>query len=384
MIRRSHHRGFNLVELMVAVVIAAVVMLGVYSMYTSSVRGYRVQGQQLDSLGQLRMATRQIRADLRSAGYNAPGQSNAEPWVETPAGLVVSAVSVEEDPEAPVIAKEQNKLIIPQRIRILGDFFSHRTYTAEQVAGQTVTLRWDQVIDGSLADFERIFNDRRLIRVETYGEARREQVIPIASASFNGGFSPTVTLTDPVQNMNGFGTGSEVSVLGYVRYRLKRDTRRTADGSKVDLIREELDPFGAPIAGSALIIAEYVVDLQVYDLCFNVTRPEEGTMRQTPVQIECIEDLGTLTSFEGFFAGFYGSSLSLRADNSNQSHLLRSLTVRISTRTPFEDEDVAFVAKEEINQPLHTYDIDPEMDGSARVSEIAAMVTLTSVQARRQ
>jgi len=384
MMTRSHNRGFNLVELMVAVVIASVVMLGVYSMYTSSVRGYRAQGQQLDSLGQLRMATRQIKADLRNAGYNAPGQSNAEAWVETPAGLVVSAVAVEEDPDAPVIAKELNKLIIPQRIRILGDFFSHRTYTAERVAGQTVTLRWDQAVDGSLAEFERIFNTRRMLRVETFGEARREQVIPIASASYNGGFSPTVTLTDPVQNMNGFGTGSEVSVLGYVRYRLKRDTRRDADGGKVDLIREELTPEGTAIAGTALIIAEYVVDLQVYDFCFNVTKPEEGTMRQTPVQIECIEDLGTLTSFEGFFAGFYGSSLSLRADDSNQSHLLRSLTVRMSTRTPFENEDIPFLAKEEINQPLRTYEVEPEMDGSARVTELAAMVILISIQARRQ
>ncbi|MEC9071537.1 MAG: hypothetical protein VX938_04120, partial [Myxococcota bacterium] len=265
-----------------------------------------------------------------------------------------------------------------------GDFFSHRTYTAEQVAGQTVTLKWDQVTDGSQADFERIFNNRRMLRVETFGEARREQVIPIATASFNGGFSPTVTLTDPVQNMNGFGTGSEVSVLGYVRYRLKRDTRRNAEGGKVDLIREELTPQGAAIDGTALIIAEYVVDLQVYDFCFNVTKPEEGTMRQVPVQIECVEDLGTLTSFEGFFAGFYGSSLSLRADDSNQSHLLRSLTVRVSTRTPYEDEDIPVLAKEEINQPLHTYEVEPEMDGAARVTEIAAMVTLTSIQARRQ
>lgn len=384
MISRSHNRGFNLVELMVAVVIASVVMLGVYSMYTSSVRGYRVQGQQLDALGQLRMAMRQVRADLRSAGYNAPGQSNAETWVETPPGLVVSAISVEVDPEAPVIAMHQNKHIKPQRLRILGDFFSHRTYTVEQAAGQTVTLRWDEAKDGSLHEFNRIFSDRRMLRVETFGEARREQVIPIASANFNGGFSPSITLTDPLQNMNGFGTGSEASVLGYVRYRLKRDTRRDADGGKIDLIREELTPKGAPIAGSALIIAEYVVDLQAHDMCFNVTKPEEGTMRQTPVKIRCIENLDTLTSFEGFYAGFFGSSLSLRADDSNQSHLLRAITIRVSTRTPFEDEDVPFVSRKTADEPMHTYDVDPEMDGAARVSELAAMVTLTSIQARRQ
>ena len=383
MMNQRPRSGFTMVELMVAAVLAGVIMLGVYSMYNSSVRGYRVQTQQLDALGQLRMGVRQIRADLRSAGFNAPAQSSVETWVETPVGLVVSAVAVETDPNAPIIAAEQNKHIQPQQIRILGDFYSHRTYTAELLNNTVVTLRWT-ADDGDQAAFDRIFRDTRLLRVETFGTSRREQVIPISSASYNGGNQPTVTLTEPLQDIQGFGTGSEVSVLGYVRYRLKKDTRRNAESSKVDLIREDLDPFGNSVPGSALIIAEYVVDLQVYDMCFNVTQPEAGTMRQVPVQVECVTDLGTLTSFESFYAGFYGSSLSLKADDSNQSHLLRGMTVRLSVRTPFEDEEVQFLSKQTLNEPLRVYDLDPEMDGAARVTEMAATIALTSIQARRQ
>ena len=84
--------GFTLVELMVTILVGSIVIAGVYSIYTESMRGYRVQNHALEGLGQLRMAVRQLRADLRSAGFNSPAQSNQENWVDTPVGVVLSAV----------------------------------------------------------------------------------------------------------------------------------------------------------------------------------------------------------------------------------------------------------------------------------------------------
>ncbi|MDP6946067.1 MAG: hypothetical protein QF464_18100, partial [Myxococcota bacterium] len=105
---------------------------------------------------------------------------------------------------------------------------------------------------------------------------------PIASVDYAGGVNPSVTLANVVQGVGGFGTGNEVSVVGYIRYRLKRDTRRNDESLKIDLVREELMPNGTLALGTALIIAENVVDLQVYDICMNTNAPQTGTMIQLP------------------------------------------------------------------------------------------------------
>lgn len=370
-------RGFTLIELMVAVLVGSIVVAGIYLLYNQSVKAYRIQDQSLDALGQLRAGMHQFKTDLRSAGYNAPCQTDMETWVTTPPGMVLSAVAVEQDNDAPVIHNSFNTSISPQRVRILGDFWSHRTYTTEAVTGQTVTLRWGPE-DGDQQEFERVFNDRRLLRIETYGVIREEQLIPIASANFSGGLNPTITLANVVQGIGGFGTGNEVSVVGYIRYSLKRDTRRNDESIKTDLIREELMPSGIVADGSALIIAENIVDLQVYDICMNTVPPASGTMIQRPIEpgvsLQCFANMDALS----------GSGHSLAATSNNESHLLRSLAIKLAARTPYEDPDIPFAPRQVVDSPLRAYELDPELPGAARVFELAAMTTLTSIQARRQ
>jgi prepilin-type N-terminal cleavage/methylation domain-containing protein len=370
-------RGFTLIELMIAVLVGTIVVAGIYLLYSQSVKAYRVQNQSLDAIGQLRAAMHQMRTDLRSAGYNAPCQTDMEPWVTTPPGMVLSAVAVESDPAVPVMLPGVNKSIAPQQVRMLGDFWSHRTYITEAVAGQTVTLRWGPE-DGDEDEFNRVFNSRRLLRIETYGVIREEQLLPIATADFAGGFNPSVTLANVVQGIGGFGTGNEVSVVGYIRYRLKRDTRRATDSLKIDLVREELLPNGALADGTALIIAENVVDLQIYDVCMNTNALQAGTMIQLPIvpgaSLQCFPTMPLL--------GAAGRSLA--PNGGNESHLLRSMTIKLAARTPYEDPDIPFAPRDTINEPLRAYELDVELPGAARVFELAAMTTLTSIQSRRQ
>jgi prepilin-type N-terminal cleavage/methylation domain-containing protein len=378
----SRRRGFTLLELMIAVLVGTIVSAGIYLMYSQSTRGYRVQNQTLDALGQLRTAARQVRADLRSAGFNAPVQSAVESWVVPPVGETLTAVVVEADPDTPVALPTTNTGITPQRIRILGDFWSQRTYTAQNINGADVQIEWDPAPrsaggDGDQADFERIFQANRMLRIEGYGVARREEIIPIQSATWNGGAAGTlqsVTLANPVATVGGFGSGSEISVIGYRRFRLANDVRRDAGSLKYDLVREDLDPTGAVIDGTALILAENIVDLQVYDLCLNVTAPDPGTMQQVPVQIQCFATMADLIA----------SGRTLDVTATNVSHLLRSMTVKIAARTPFEDESVQFAPRATVDEPLRAFDLDPVANGAARVFELGVMTALTSIQARRQ
>ncbi|MCB9729337.1 MAG: prepilin-type N-terminal cleavage/methylation domain-containing protein [Deltaproteobacteria bacterium] len=377
---RRRAGGFTLIELMVAVLVGTIVAAGIYLMYAQSAKGYRIQNQTLDALGELRTAARQVRADLRSAGYNAPVQSVVETWVIPPTGVTLTAVVVEADPDIPVAVPTANENIAPQRIRLLGDFWSQQVYTAQRVAGTEVQIEWNPAArsaggDGDEDDFRRIFATDRMLRIEGYGVARREQIIPISSVTWNGpGELQTINLTDTVTAVGGFGSGSEISVIGYRRYRLANDVRRDTDSLKYDLIREDLDPTGAPIDGSALIVAENMVDLQVYDLCLNVTAPDPATMQQVPVQIQCFPTLADLEA----------SGRTLDTTPANASHLLRSMTVKLAARTPYEDETVPFAPRPSVDEPLRAFELDPAVIGAARVFEMGVMTALTSIQARRQ
>ena len=370
---RCFRRGFTLIELMIAVLIGAFVIMALYAMYSISVRSYRVQDQALEAMSQLRAGTAQLRADLRSAAFNGPAQSEKEPWVFVLGGTSIYAVVIDVDPDVPVSEIGSNDNISPQRIALTGDFESHQLFQATMIAGQEVTLQWGPE-NGTKADFERIFVPSNQLRIESYGAARQEQYIPIVSANYNGGVNPKVTVQDAVQNVSGFGSGSEISVISTVRYRLERDTKRNAESVKYDLIREKLDPFGQPVQGSWLVVAEYVVDLQVFDLCFNESEPAVGTMEQLPIALTCYANLEKLES----------SFHSLENSNSNTAHKLRSLSVKLATRTIFEDEDIPFAPRESMNEPLRTYELDASLAGAARVYEAGFTVFMTSIQARRQ
>lgn len=372
--RTTAQRGFTLLELMIAVLVGSIVIMGVYTLYSVSVTGYRIQDQTLQALGQLRSASNQLKADLRSAAFNAPAQSNVESWVETRGTTVLTAFAVEDDPATPVANPGSNTNIVPQQIRLLGDYESQQLFETVQVQGTKVTLNWDITTNGGKDEFERIFTPQNMVRIELYGQLRHEIVIPIASNDWKGGVQPEITLTDAVPGVYGIGTGHELNVVSFIRYRLQRDTRRDANSVKYDLIRERLDPQGNPIAGTWLIVAEYVVDLQVYDICLNVAAPAPGSMEQVPVQIECYPTLGDLQN-----AGY-----SLAPDSTNESHLLRSLKFKVAARTPFEDPDMAFLARNDRDEPLRTFELDTALVGSARVFEAVHSVFMTSIQARRQ
>lgn len=372
--RPSERRGFTLLELMIAVLIGSIVIMGVYTVYSVSVRGYRMQDQTLEALGNLRLGVQQLKSDLRSAAYNAPAQSDEEPWV-TAVGMAdpLTAVAITEDTRKPVANDTANQYIAPQMLRLLGDYESHTIYKTVLILGSVVTLEWP---GGTAQDFARVFNSTNMLRIEMYGQARQEQVHEIVSASFNGGLNPTVTLAQPVQGILGFGSGHEATVVSYIQYRLEQDKfRGGTDSVKFDLVREKLDATGSELTPRQFVkVAEYVVDLQFYDICLNVTTPQLGTMIQRPVAIQCYPTMAALTA-----AGF-----SLNPDNSNQSHLLRSIKFKLATRTAFEDPDKPMIARTNLDDPLVAFELDPNLRGAAKVFEAAGTVFMTSIQARRQ
>lgn len=68
--KRGNHQGTTLIELLVALLIAGLVMAGVYQVYINSIRTNAVQEQVADAQQNLRVVVDQITRELRLAGYD--------------------------------------------------------------------------------------------------------------------------------------------------------------------------------------------------------------------------------------------------------------------------------------------------------------------------
>jgi hypothetical protein len=162
--------------------------------------------------------------------------------------------------------------------------------------------------------------------------------------------------------------------VGWFRYRIGEDLQTAAElggtaalrtAGKTDLFREEVDETGAIVGDSRLVIAEYAVDLQFYDFGFDVAL---GTAPLELVVDPLVSDVAD--------AGGTGKLGLPWASDAAVSEQLRFLTVKLSVRTPDEDETVAFDARTGAFAPLRTYEVFPALEGAARVEALARRVDL--------
>ena len=70
---RNSQRGFSLVELMIALLITALVMAGVYTTFVVQQRSFTAQDQVAETQGSSKIAFDMIVNDIRNAGYGYPG-----------------------------------------------------------------------------------------------------------------------------------------------------------------------------------------------------------------------------------------------------------------------------------------------------------------------
>jgi hypothetical protein len=371
-----------MVELLVASTIAMILMVSVYTVYTISTRGYRVQQQFMGAMQQARFAMGQLQRDISAAGFLATPMSTADnsvcpkPVTNLPGLAIVKGGAVGE----PTL----NVKVAPQQITLFGAFWSPRIYFTQSVAGNVVTFQGGDLASGwpqTAAEFQRIFEPGRFLRLvnadqfEMYIAISARTFIPAAGANPPGG---TVTLASPVPvasppdfcGVQGFGVGLEANVAGYVRYLLVADPSEPA---KVDLVRQELDgsdgTLATVMAKSTIRVAEYVADLQFYDFAMDV----DSTGRRPTI--------GVYPTLEGDTpAGLAPLVLDVTAGARPQD--LRFVTVKLTTRTQDEDESFRFVPRTDVDVPLDTYEVDPDMAGAAHTVSLAARIGFPSFQVR--
>lgn len=368
---RKSDRGLTLIELMVATVVAVILMGSIYYVYTVSTGAYRIQAQTMRAMDQARFGLEQLKRDIAAAGFLA-----------TPNSLADNSVCPK--PTAPnphirgfVIRKEgdtNGNPVFPDGFLIFGSFWGSNVFYTQSVLGNTVTLQaGTEGFPRTQVDWDQTFRPGRFLRI--VNSEQFEGYYPINAANFG---ARTITLAWPVTRVTppetcgvaGMGVGLEVNVAGYLHYVLRADP---AVPGKVDLIREEMDGTSAtlanPLPNTAVRIAEFVADLQLYDFTVDV----DPNGRQPTLQTLRFDDNVLV-----------GPQLLTNTDLA-QPQDLRAVTVKLTTRTEEEDERWVFpepIFDRAAHTPIDYYEVDPNMRGMARTVTMAGRVGLKAFAVR--
>jgi len=370
-------RGFTLIELLVTMVLALVIVGAVYMLYAQSVTGYRIESQILDMQARLRFGLEHIKRDFRRAGFMATPNSAVDSDVcPAPTNHLRSVTLLPNNGSVYQPWPSANPYIQPSAITLFGDFFSGRVYKTAGIQDNKVFLALTDSFPASEVEFNRIFLpfkgvSVRYLRLVTQDQF--EMYLPIDEADWE---ERSITVNQSVPALGGgslcgiagFGEGLDVSVAGFVRYRLLNDGRANAPAGKTDLVREELQLNGTDaVAGSQLVIADYAVDLQFYD--FGVDTDTLGTSPTLQVfsLYNQVADSGG--------GGMLGTTLNAAPEN------LRFLTVKLTVRTDQEDPNHSFGTRQTLFDSLDGFELDT-MEGACRTATLASRVELTSLAVR--
>jgi Tfp pilus assembly protein PilE len=381
-------RGLTLVELLITVTIAVVVMGSIYALYRQGTTAFRAENQIADAQAQLRFAIDNLERDIQRAGFHATANSFTDQlnaricWM--PADTRLYGLSIERG-SGDVASPEANVNVSPSAISLFGDFFAPRGHVFQTLSidatSRQVQLAQDPVLQSlSKEQFDAMFRGgSRWVRI--VNDDGVEWYAPLESAIFE---SQTLILAGtPGAGVcqTGQGDYQDISPVGWIRYRVTTDTESAAlfgDGSearlagKTNLVREELDIEGLPIAGTQLVVSEYVVDMQFYDFVFEKTPP--GVL---------IPDWEVINFVDGVVDDGSTTGLLSAQGLGATPEQLRFLTVKLSVRTPEEDPDLPFRAREGVFAPLRNWDVAPLVAGSARVVSGAKRVELRNFAIRK-
>ncbi len=327
--RRGTRRGFTLVELMVTLAGGLFVSISVFMVAKNTSALYqqetRIANANLASL----VGFERLRADIARAAFMTSPHVRRDPFVcgspatnaDWPAQLG-TMTSVRIDNPAPVAPMSSNGLA-PQSLVLAGNFSSAEAFPIRAVypnsgnftinlqvnSGPLSRLGYNAVGANRNEILAAVFPVGRAIRIvdksgrHQYGtlQAINTETTPILTLAAN---APDLIFRDTSAmgcGLKGEETGAMVNTVNFIRYRigsLSADGRYAPiydvpgpdyDNARTELIREELDPTGEPVANSAELVAEYAVDLR-----FGLT-----VARNQRQVLEYIDEPGAMSAFAG-------------------------------------------------------------------------------------
>jgi len=346
-------RGFTLVELMVALSGGLFLSAVVFALSRDTTRFYQRESRAASATFAGLVGFERLKSDIRRAGYLSTPNIQLDPRLVAPPGVGASATiqslaGLRITPNTPNLTANAafaantlaGQTITPDQIVLSGSYAVTDEFSVAEFDGQTITLQDNSpsmarlgYIGASVAAqtalLTNVFAPGRLLRLVDRSGPRSTQFGTIANVS--GGATPSITLAAPLTARGGFGTGGSVNVVNLIRYQI-RDIRADADGARWDplftassgapgegarteLVRDELNAAGQPIANSSDIVAEYAVDLS-----FGVTGQLAGGL-PVPAPVYSVPGDANFTTF--FAAAAVG----------DRPEWVRSVRVRLSVRS---------------------------------------------------
>lgn len=337
---RVQRRGFTLIELMASLAGGLALAVAVFLLSKHSTALYQRETRVASATLASVVGFERLRADIARAGFMASPNVRRDPFVcGTPSGggwpaLLgnMSSVRIEDTALTSLPALFGNNGLAPQRITLAGNYTSAEAFPIRAVAASassfTVTL---QVATGPMsrigyndtganqaAILASVFPIGRAVRIvdksgrHHYGTIESIAIAPQPTITLKGGSPDLIFRTSSSTGcgLKGEETGALINTVNFVRYEIRSLSGKSAykpiydtdgpfyDADRTELVREELDPTGAAIAGTEELIAEYAVDLR-----FRVTvAPSQRTSLQYVQQAalgQWVGDPSTLSAGKG-------------------------------------------------------------------------------------
>jgi Tfp pilus assembly protein PilW len=350
----SGERGFTLVELMVALTGGLFLSIVVFALSRDATRFYQREGRMASATLAGMVGFERLKGDIERAGYLSTPNIQTDPSLADainagmPAGLSTLA-GVRITPDTPtltanaayVLNAAAGQTLTPDQIVLSGSYSATDEFPiADASTGQTIFLqvntpsmaRLGYLNAGSsnaqLALLQNVFGATPGLILRVKDQAGRLHFGQITAV--NGGNQPSITLNNPLTNLHGFEVGSSANVVNLVRYRVMDLQNDATEGpawaplfvasqgapgetTRTELVRDQLDATGTPIAGTTDVVAEYAVDMQ-FSVVGQVLAYTPGLVQSTPGD----------AVFTKFFAA---NSLGDRPQG------VRSVRVRLSVRS---------------------------------------------------
>lgn len=374
--RPNSNKAFTLIELMIAALLSGMVLLAIYFVFISNTEQYYRQEQIVQMQERMRFATEYLKNDLRNAGRLAVVNGTAN---DTDAGFCRSQAGLtaiqlfEDDGDIPAVLSRGANGLAPDRIRLLIDSSSAIMLTTDAISGQEVriaaaaqqgTAEARTLVDpGSTTQFESMFKVGYYLRVHNIDRGQTD-LVPIAGVAT--GAKPTIQLTRaPCIDVSACAGRCDVNPVQLVEYRVRSHVN---DADRTQLVRQVLDAENGNIVDGPLIIADYVVDLQLWGLY-----DTRAAGVKVPVVAVDPDPRDTIGNWPG------GADEDTVINRRPQR--LRGVNVLLATRT--QREDPKFTVAPGIADQADTraaadrlwFDLDANVDGYARVTTLLSVVS---------
>ena len=368
--------GFNLIELLMALGIAAVIFMSITVLYTYQAQTLQAQTSVLTMHREIRFALDHMRRDFLSLGSNATPNSIIDELVCPKPITDIRAVSVEIN-KGFVYNPQLNPNIQSAAITLFGSLDVRSRFRVDNISGAKVTLQ-NTDLPATEEQWDQIFTTDRFLRVSTAEGS--SFYYPIASTSFS---DKSVTLTAAPPQIAGSqrcgylatGYGMWADVQGFVRYQIIQDQR---PGAPVDekgqftrglLVRERLATDGLTMV-SQTALAENAIELSIADAAFDLDPSADRIIYKViPLQ----DDPQLVTSGGG---GLLGRS------TSSKPEALRSISIKLALRSDVPDRSLAHQKRAATHLPLTTYRLDINRPTTCRVVMMGSRVHLPTMVAR--